>query len=36
MISDMKWKYDTFRIYGRFTRELDDLSKEVCEKITKI
>lgn len=35
MITDMKWKYDSFRIYGNFTEELDNISKEVCKKIDK-
>jgi len=36
MITDMKWKYDSFRIYGSFTKELDNISKEVCKKIDKV
>ena len=34
-ITDTKWKYDSFRIYGSFTKELDDLAKETCLKIEK-
>lgn len=33
MITDVKWKYDSFRIYGSFTEEIDILSKEVCRKM---
>ena len=32
-ITDTKWKYDSFRIYGRFTKELDELAKATCIKI---
>lgn len=32
-ITDTKWKYDSFRIYGRFTAELDELAAETCRKI---
>jgi hypothetical protein len=32
-ITDMKWKYDSFRIYGSFTKELDRLAKETCRKL---
>lgn len=32
-ISDMKWKWETFRIYGSFTKELHDLAEETCKKI---
>lgn len=32
-ITDTKWKYDSFRIYGHFTSELDDLARETCAKI---
>ena len=32
-ITDTKWKWDSFRIYGRFTDELDDIRRETCEKI---
>ena len=33
MITDIKWKYDSFRIYGYFTKELDELAKELCNKM---
>ena len=32
-ITDTKWKYDSFRIYGSFTKELDELAKATCIKI---
>jgi len=32
-ITDTKWKYDSFRIYGSFTKELDELAKATCMKI---
>jgi hypothetical protein len=32
-ITDMKWKYDSFRIYGSFTKELDRLAQETCRKL---
>jgi hypothetical protein len=32
-ITDMKWKYDSFRIYGSFTKELDQLAQETCRKL---
>ena len=32
-ITDTKWKYDSFRIYGRFTAELDQLAADTCKKI---
>jgi len=32
-ITDTKWKYDSFRIYGRFTAELDQLAADTCMKI---
>ena len=32
-ITDTKWKYDSFRIYGNFTKELDQLAADTCSKI---
>jgi hypothetical protein len=32
-ITDTKWKWDSFRIYGRFTEELHQLAQETCNKI---
>jgi hypothetical protein len=32
-ITDMKWKWDEFRIYGSFTEELDKLAQETCRKL---
>ena len=32
-ITDMKWKWDTYRIYGSFTKELDDLAQETCNRM---
>ena len=32
-ITDTKWKYDSFRIYGYFTEELDQLAADTCSKI---
>lgn len=32
-ITDTKWKYDSFRIYGNFTSELDQLAADTCKKI---
>jgi len=32
-ITDTKWKYDSFRIYGNFTAELDQLAADTCMKI---
>jgi hypothetical protein len=32
-ITDMKWKYDSFRIYGSFTKELDRLAQETCNRL---
>ena len=32
-ITDTKWKYDSFRIYGNFTKELDQLAADTCMKI---
>ena len=32
-ITDTKWKYDSFRIYGNFTEELDQLAADTCMKI---
>jgi hypothetical protein len=32
-INDTKWKWDSFRIYGNFTKELDELAKATCRKI---
>ena len=32
-ITDTKWKYDSFRIYGNFTAELDQLAADTCSKI---
>lgn len=32
-VTDTKWKWDTFRIYGHFTKELRDLAEETCRKI---
>jgi hypothetical protein len=32
-IRDMKWKYDSFRIYGSFTKELDRLAQETCNRL---
>ena len=32
-ITDTKWKYDSFRIYGYFTEELDQLAADTCKKI---
>jgi hypothetical protein len=32
-ITDMKWKWDTFRIYGSFPDELDKLAQETCRKL---
>jgi len=34
-ITDTKWKYDSFRIYGYFTAELDALAKETCKEIER-
>ena len=36
MITDMKWKYDSYRIYGRFPEEIDDLADIVCLMMEKI
>lgn len=33
MITDLKWKFESFRIYGRFTDKLYDLSDEICDLI---
>lgn len=33
MITDLKWKFESFRIYGRFTDELYDLSDKTCDLI---
>ncbi len=35
MITDLKWKFESFRIYGRFTNELYDLSDKTCDLIEK-
>lgn len=32
-ITDMKWKWDQFRIYGSFTDELDRLAQETCNRL---
>lgn len=32
-ITDTKWKWDSFRIYGSFTKELDELARQACLKI---
>ena len=32
-ITDTKWKWDSFRIYGNFTEELRELAKETCTRI---
>ena len=32
-ITDTKWKHDSFRIYGSFTKELDEMAKATCIKI---
>ena len=32
-ITDTKWKYDSFRIYGNFTEELYQLAADTCKKI---
>ena len=32
-ITDTKWKWESFRIYGYFTKELDELAKTTCIKI---
>ena len=32
-ITDMKWKWEEFRIYGSFTEELDKLAQETCRKL---
>lgn len=32
-ITDTKWKYDSFRIYGSFTDELEKLAQETCKKL---
>jgi len=34
-ITDTKWKYDSFRIYGNFTSELDVLARKTCAKIER-
>lgn len=30
-ITDMKWKYESFRIYGSFTDDLHTLAKNTCD-----
>ena len=35
MITDLKWKYESFRIYGRFTDELYELANKTCNLIEK-
>lgn len=35
-INDAKWKWDSFRLYGNFTKELDELAKATCRKIEDI
>jgi len=32
-VTDTKWKYESFRIYGNFTNELHDLAEETCKLI---
>jgi hypothetical protein len=32
-ITDTKWKFDSFRIYGSFTEELERKAEETCRKI---
>lgn len=32
-ITDMKWKWNEFRIYGSFPDELDRLAEETCRKL---
>lgn len=32
-IRDTKWKYETYRIYGSFTREIDELAEQTCRRI---
>ena len=34
-ITDTKWKYDTFRIYGNFTEDLQTLANKTCREIEK-
>lgn len=34
-VTDTKWKYDTFRIYGNFTEELQTLANKTCREIEK-
>lgn len=34
-VTDTKWKYDTFRIYGNFTEELQILANKTCREIEK-
>jgi hypothetical protein len=34
-ITDTKWKYDTFRIYGNFTEDLQTLANKTCKEIEK-
>ena len=31
MITDLKWKFGTFRIYGYFTDEIENLADRYCE-----
>lgn len=33
MVTDLKWKFGTFRIYGYFPDELDKIAEEYCELI---
>jgi len=34
-VTDTKWKYDTFRIYGNFTEDLQALANKTCREIEK-
>jgi hypothetical protein len=34
-VTDTKWKYDTFRIYGNFTEDLQTLANKTCREIEK-
>jgi hypothetical protein len=34
-VTDIKWKYKTFRIYGNFTEELQTLANKTCREIEK-
>ena len=35
-ITDMKWKYESFRIYGYFTDELEEAAEECCRRLEEL